>query len=198
MFLLQSIFAGVAFLCGAIPFSVLVGRYGMGKDIRDYGDGNPGTFNVIRAGGIKWGGLAMILDIGKGAVPVGLATYVFGWEGLPLILTAIAPVAGHAFSPFLNFNGGKAIATTMGIWIGLTLWEVPLVGLVSLTVFYLTLTSSAWAVVFTALVMFAYLLVSGASSTLLIILMLNAAIVFYKHRRELDHLPTLRILNGQT
>ena len=198
MFLLQIIFAGVAFLCGAIPFSVLVGRYGMGKDIRDYGDGNPGTFNVIRAGGIKWGGLAMILDIGKGAAPVGLATYVFGWEGLPLILIAIAPVAGHAFSPFLNFNGGKAIATTMGIWIGLTLWEVPLVGLVSLTVFYLTLTSSAWAVVFTTLVMFAYLLVSGASSTLLIILMLNASIVFYKHRRELDQLPALRILNGQT
>ena len=65
-----------AFVCGSLPFSVWVGRLALGKDIRAFGDGNPGATNVLRAGG-KWlGAIAAVLDASKGFIPVGLATFV--------------------------------------------------------------------------------------------------------------------------
>jgi len=193
--LLQLAFAGLAFLIGAIPFSLWVGKFALDKDIRDYGDGNPGASNVIRAGGLKWGGVALMLDISKGAAPVGLAAQVFGWGGFPLVVIAIMPVLGHAFSPFLNFNGGKAIATSAGIWIGLTLITVPFIGMVALTFWFFTLTKSAWATMFTAFTVMAYLLLSGASVTLITICALNWAVLAYRHRHELHTLPELRLFH---
>ncbi|MDX1994148.1 MAG: glycerol-3-phosphate acyltransferase [bacterium] len=187
------LFTLFGFFLGSLPFSVWVGRYGLRKDVRDYGDGNPGAFNVIRAGGLAWGGLAMVLDITKGALPVGLAHYVVGIEGIALVPIALAPVLGHAFSPFLNFKGGKAIATTGGIWIGLTLWTVPLVGMIALVLWYLVLTSSGWAVMFTMGTILAFLLAARAGSVLLAVWALNLLLFIYKHRTELVHPPVFRI-----
>lgn len=186
------LFIVFAFFCGALPFSVWIGKYGIGKDIRVYGDGNPGMFNVLRAGGFLWGGLALVLDVSKGAFPVGLANYVFQFDGLALVLIAIAPVVGHAFSPFLNFKGGKAIATSGGIWIGLTLWTVPLVGITTLTFWYLLLTSSGWAVMFMLLCVLLFLLLWSASDVLLLVWVLNTLLLIYKHRTELVHPPALK------
>lgn len=193
---LELIFIPLAFLSGSLPFSVWVVRWKTGKDTRRYGDGNPGAFNAIRAGGLLWGGLALLLDVTKGAFPVGLARYVFEIDGLPLVLIAIAPLLGHAFSPFLNFNGGKAIATTGGVWIGLTLWTVPLVGITTLTILYLLLTSSAWATMLTFSVMTAFLLITGAENVLVAIALLNAALLLQRHWPELRREPiTLRALH---
>jgi glycerol-3-phosphate acyltransferase PlsY len=113
------------FLCGSLPFSVWIGRLALGVDVRDYGDGNPGAFNVFRAGGRGWGWLAILLDGLKGAVPVALAKSFAGEGGWLPALTALAAVAGHAFSPFLRFRGGKALAVTFGAWTGLSLWLAP-------------------------------------------------------------------------
>lgn len=192
MTLWQISFAALAFISGSLPFSVWIGRVVLKQDIRRVGDGNPGTFNVLRAGGIKWGVLALMLDISKGAAPVGLANYMLGFEGTALIVVAIAPVFGHAFSPFLRFRGGKAIATTAGIWIGLTLWPVPLVGMAALTLAYITLTVSAWAVIVMLIAALVYLLLADANTTLMIVWTLNAALLVYKHWSELLTLPRLR------
>ncbi|GAB4579752.1 MAG: glycerol-3-phosphate acyltransferase [Anaerolineales bacterium] len=97
----------------------------MGTDIRQYGDGNPGAFNVFRAGGKGWGWVAILLDGLKGAIPVGLANYWIGLEGWSLAVVALAPILGHAYSPLLKFRGGKALAVTFGVWTGLTLWLAP-------------------------------------------------------------------------
>lgn len=187
------VFAG--FLLGSLPFSVWIGRWFLGKDIRAYGDGNPGTFNVIRAGGLIWGGLVLLLDMSKGAITVGLASQVFAWDGLQIVVIALAPVFGHAFSPFLRFRGGKAIATTGGVWIGLTLWRVPLVGMVALTFWYFVLTRSGWAVMFTLFTLFIYLLLWSPPNVndLLIIWILLSVLLIYKHRVELNTLPAFRI-----
>lgn len=195
MSVLQGLFAAFAFFCGSLPFSYWVGKYGIRKDIRDYGDGNPGTFNVLRAGGLTWGGLALMLDISKGAFPVGLAAQVFGWDGIALIIIAIMPILGHAFSPFLSFNGGKAIATTAGIWIGLTLYEAPIIFALALVFWYMTLTSSAWATMFTFATLLACFLLIGAPPLWFIVLAMNWIIVIYKHRHELTSLPTLKIFS---
>ena len=98
---------GLAFLLGSLPFSVWLGKLATGKDVRQVGDGNPGATNVFRAGGKLVGLLALILDIAKGAFPVGMAYYVLGFNDAAMFLVATAPVLGHVFSPFLAFRGGR-------------------------------------------------------------------------------------------
>jgi glycerol-3-phosphate acyltransferase PlsY len=115
----------VGFIAGSIPFSLWVGKIAIHTDIRTVGDGNPGGTNVWKAGGRFWAILAVLLDGFKGAIPVGLAYYVYKINGWMLIPVALAPLLGHMFSPFLKFHGGKGLATTFGIWLGLTSWLGP-------------------------------------------------------------------------
>jgi glycerol-3-phosphate acyltransferase PlsY len=183
----------VGFISGSLPLAVWVGKYGFNKDIRQYGDGNPGSFNVIRSGGIAWGGLALMLEITKGALPVGLAVQVFGISGAPLVAAAIAPPLGHAFSPWLRFNGGKAVASVFGVWIGLTLWQIPLIGMLTLTILALILTVSGWAVMLMMVVILIYLLLTAAPFTWLAVWLGHLLIFGWKHRTELNHLPHLKL-----
>ncbi|MCB0044003.1 MAG: glycerol-3-phosphate acyltransferase [Caldilineaceae bacterium] len=127
---MPSVFAWtlLAFLSGSLPFSLWIGRLALKTDIRTYGDHNPGATNVLRAGGKGAAALALALDMLKGAAPVALAASVGGLYGWSLVPVAIAPVAGHAFSPFLGFRGGKAVAVTGGVWAALTAWEGPTIG----------------------------------------------------------------------
>jgi acyl phosphate:glycerol-3-phosphate acyltransferase len=189
---MEWLWAVIGFALGSLPFSVWIGKYGIKKDIREYGDHNPGTFNVIRAGGIKWGGLALLLDICKGAIPVGLASHVFGVDGAPLIAAAIAPPLGHAFSPFLNLKGGKAIAAAYGTWIGLTLWQVPLISAPALTFWKLLLKSSAWALMFTMATVLVFLVLINAPTLWFIVWLGHLLLFIFKHRTELTRLPTLK------
>jgi glycerol-3-phosphate acyltransferase PlsY len=185
------IFTVVGFLSGSLMFSAWIARYILGRDLSGVGDGNPGSTNVLKAGGAAWGGLAFILEICKGAVPVGLARYTVGITGWELVPIAIAPVLGHAFSPWLGFKGGKAMAVTFGIWIGLTLWTLPAIGLPILVAAVLLLDNSGWAVVILFSVGAIVLLIAG-EPILLTVLMLNAAIVIYKYRADLRRRPGLR------
>ena len=129
----QLLWAILSFFAGALPLSVWVGRLAAQRDIREVADHNPGATNVLRTGGFGWFIVAMSLDISKAAVPVGLATQIFGWSGWPLLLIALAPPLGHAFSPFLGGKGGKAVAAVFGVWIGLTIWQLPVVCLAAKT-----------------------------------------------------------------
>ena len=115
----------LGFLSGSIPWSVLVGKFLAGLDVRSVGDGNPGSANVWKGSGSTFGILALILDITKGFIPVYvgfryLSPEGFFWDQFALSLVAFAPIIGHAFSPFLRFKGGKALATTAGSWTAIT------------------------------------------------------------------------------
>lgn len=120
------LFVILAFFLGGLPFAVWVGRLA-GVDPRSVGDGNPGLTNAWKAGGWRVGLPVLVLDFAKGALPVLLARWVWGWSGWPLVAVAIAPVLGHRFSPFLGWRGGKGMLTLLGVWTGLTLWQAPLV-----------------------------------------------------------------------
>lgn len=192
MTLEQIIFIIFSFLVGSLPFAIWVGHFGIGVDIRKHGDGNPGAFNVYRAGGVKWFMVALVLDISKGATPIGLAYQVFGWSEVTIVLVAIAPIFGHAFSPLLGFNGGKAIATTFGIWIGLTLWAIPLIAMTTLIVAYKLLDSSAWAVIIMMFAMLSVLLISNSAIEFYIVWVINLFLILYTHRNELAKLPRFR------
>lgn len=175
----------LGFLSGSLPFSVWLGRWIARVDIRCYGNGNPGATNAWRAGGWRAGLPAMLLDYLKGAVPVSLACFWVGIEGWSLLPVALAPVLGHAFSPFLRFRGGKAMAATFGIWTGLTLWVGPTtLGLTLALAFALT-TADAWSVILGMLALLLSLLLQGASAPFLAVWAGNLAVVLWKYRHGL-------------
>ncbi len=135
-----------AYLLGSLPFAVWLGRLA-GVDPRTVGDGNPGATNAWKAGGWRLGAPVLLLDFSKAALPVAVARQVWRWDGGWLVAVALAPVLGHASSPFLGGRGGKGLAATFGVWCGLTLAEVPLVlgGMVTMGLLGLRL-QSGWAV----------------------------------------------------
>jgi glycerol-3-phosphate acyltransferase PlsY len=182
----------IAFCSGALPFSVWLGRLALRTDIRRYGDYNPGAANVTRAGGWAWGGLALLLDMLKGAIPVGLAWYWGGLSGWPLVGVALAPILGHAYSPFLGFRGGKAIAVTGGVWGGLTVGEGPLLLALLLLLWYLVLAVDGWAVILTLFSFLVYLLAAGKDATLLAVWAGSLLILAWKHRTDLAQFPVPR------
>ncbi len=182
----------IAFCCGSLPLSVWLGRGVLHKDIRAYGDANPGAANVFRAGGKGWGWVAILLDMLKGALPVGLANFGAGIAGWSLMLIALAPVAGHAFSPFLRFRGGKAIAVSLGIWCGLTLYQMPLILGLCLGICLALLTNNGWSTVLGFAGLVGYLLMTAAPLWMLGVGLGNLGIVIWKHRSELKQNVILR------
>ncbi|MEZ0395768.1 MAG: glycerol-3-phosphate acyltransferase [Anaerolineales bacterium] len=115
-----------AFFLGSLPFSVWLGRLA-GTDPRRVGDGNPGATNAWKSGGWRLGLPVILLDFAKGFLPVMLARWFWGWDGLDLVAVTVAPVLGHRFSPFLRGRGGKGMLTLLAVWAGLTLWKAPLI-----------------------------------------------------------------------
>ena len=107
-----------AYLVGSIPFGFLIGKL-RGKDIRTLGSKNIGATNVYRAVGKPWGILAFLCDFLKGFLPT-LAAQKFGnADWLPLMV-GILTVAGHMWTCFMKFKGGKGIATGFGMLVALT------------------------------------------------------------------------------
>lgn len=181
----------LGFFAGSIPFSVLVGYIFTKTDIRLYGDGNPGGTNAWKAGGWYVGVLATLLDVSKGYLPVKLA-YSQGVSGWLLVPIALAPILGHAFSPWLKFKGGKALAASGGAWLALIGPQAML--------FYLLLTlpvlalqdEHALASNAGMLSLLAYTLFFVRSPSLVAFALLNICILVWKHRKDLFHPIQLR------
>jgi acyl phosphate:glycerol-3-phosphate acyltransferase len=184
----------VSFICGSLPFSVWLGKVFLKVDVREFGDGNPGSANVFRSGSKAIGALALCLDISKAAAPVGLSYYNLGIRGIPMYLIAIAPIFGHVFSPFLKFHGGKAIAASLGVWIGLTIWKASLVGVVGTIVGIALMTSSGWAVMLGMVMILLVLFFWIPDPLLLMVGVSDTIILAWTHCSELRKKPVLRPL----
>ncbi len=184
----------IAFLLGSLPFSVWIGRLAGRVEIRDYGDGNPGSSNVVRSLGWRWGSLAMLLDFLKGAIPVGLAWFFLGLDGWYILPVALAPILGHAFSPWLGWQGGKAVAVTFGVWTGLTLGVAPTVLGLLLAVMFAVFTASGWAMIL-AMILFGVFITTyyrPLYPEFIAIWAGNFLVLLYKHFSELKRLPAIR------
>jgi len=136
-----------AFLLGACPFSVWIGRFFLKKDITKYGDGNPGSVNVFHAGGnVKIGFFAVLLDILKGIPFVYISYAVFDLPMVIVLAVGFSAILGHAFSPLLRFKGGKSVAVTFGVIIALPQFDILFVYTLLTILGFLFIEQHSWVV----------------------------------------------------
>jgi len=109
-----------------------------------------------------------------------------------MFLIAVAPIFGHVFSPFLGFRGGKALATALGVWIGLTIWKVSLPGTVAALIGIALFTSPGWAVMLGLGGILITLIIWLPDPLLIFIWLTETLILAWTHREELRHAPQLR------
>lgn len=127
-----------AYLIGGIPFGLIIVRLMTGADVREGGSGNIGATNVLRTTGLMAGVLTLILDAAKAWFAVWLADRLSGGSEFWMSFAALAVLVGHAFSVWLRFKGGKAVASFAGAFAYLT--PVPLLAVVLLFVFVVAWT----------------------------------------------------------
>jgi glycerol-3-phosphate acyltransferase PlsY len=139
-----------------------------------------------------------VIGFAMGSIPF---SYRFGIAGWTVVPVALAPVLGHAFSPFLRLRGGKAIAATFGVWTALTLWEGPTVLGLSVGIFHRLQAVDGWTVMLGMATWLCCLLLGGVatppfvvgpSGPLLAVWCGNMAVLIWKHRQELRRPPQLR------
>lgn len=188
----------LSYLVGSIPCGYLIGKFN-GLDIRLHGSCNVGATNVRRILGKDWGIFCFLLDFLKGFLPVFLIGHglAANWQiGFLLggVIAAIGAVIGHIFPCWLQFRGGKGVATSLGAVLGVAFWPVLVGGLVWLATFFATrivsLASMA-AVVGMAIASLIMVILGSAnmhwSITLLLIAL--AALIIIRHK---DNIVRLR------
>lgn len=171
------------YLCGSIPFGVLLTRLSGAPDLRSVGSGNIGATNVLRTGK-KWAAAATLLcDGAKGAVAVLLARhFLAGFE----TFAAAGAVLGHIFPIWLKFKGGKGVATYLGVCFGLY-WPVGLlVAGTWLGAAFLWRISSLSALIAIALSSAYFLLLRHDDYALLALVL--SALIYYMHRDNIRRL----------
>jgi glycerol-3-phosphate acyltransferase PlsY len=181
-----------AWLLGAIPWGVVLGRTIKGIDPRHHGSGGTGATNSFRLLGAPIAISVFVLDFAKGLVPVVLARSldVPNWA---IALTAIVPVIGHCWSPFIGFKGGKGMATGGGAACGLLPWLalllLPMIVVVYLTR-YVSLASLGATVIGPAIVI-VMALAGDFSGWWAMAVTAIAALIVYHHRANIQ-----RLING--
>jgi acyl phosphate:glycerol-3-phosphate acyltransferase len=107
----------LGYLCGSIPFGLILTKAAGLGDVRSIGSGNIGATNVLRTGNKKIAALTVLCDALKGTVPTMIAGQYFGPDAA--IVAGLSALAGHIFPVWLGFKGGKGVATTIGVLFGL-------------------------------------------------------------------------------
>jgi glycerol-3-phosphate acyltransferase PlsY len=175
-----------AFFVGAIPFGIVVSRLFYRRDLRTEGSGNIGAANALRSLG-KGGAIAvLVLDALKGALPV-VAGRALDGPALAAV-AAFAAIAGHCFSPFLGFRGGKGVATHLGAVIAFAWPAGAIFAAVWLGVVLVTGYSSAGSLLGTLAVIPALWVWSGRTSGLYGVA--AALLIIYMHRGNIARLRT--------
>jgi acyl-phosphate glycerol 3-phosphate acyltransferase len=188
----------IAYLLGSIPNALWIGKVFKGIDVREHGSKNTGSTNAARVLGAKLGILTLLLDIGKGALPTAAALFLHadmlekltGISNIDAIFIGIFAIIGHSFSVFMKFKGGKAVATTVGVFTVIVPKAILVAAIVFFVVFavsrYVSLSSITAAV---SLPIAIYIFYKNIPLTVFGIVI--AVLIIVKHKSNIE-----RIKNG--
>jgi len=181
-------FVILGYVLGAVPFGLLVARWLCSVDPRTTGSGNVGATNVGRTCGMSMGVLTLVLDLLKGMVPVLLALDA-GLEPAAVSLVGFAAVFGHCYSVFLGFRGGKAVATSIGVFLPLAWLQVLLAVAVLLTLLlttgFMSVASLGLAASLFVFLLFAKPVYAPLGAAVMVL-------IFWRHRENI-----LRLARGE-
>jgi acyl phosphate:glycerol-3-phosphate acyltransferase len=173
----------LGYLCGSIPFGLILARlFGLG-DVRKIGSGNIGATNVLRTGNKLVAALTLLGDLLKGTVPVLIA---WRWGEPAAAVAGLGAFLGHLFPVWLGFKGGKGVATYIGVLLGFAPLGVAVFAVNWLVVAYLFRYSSLAALVATAVVPLVFLVVGNLPAAGLSALL--TVIVYAKHHANIRRL----------
>jgi len=185
-----------AYLYGAVPFGFLAAKLIKGVDIRTTGSGNIGATNAARVLGFRFFPLIFLLDVSKGLLPTLVARAMVAggaYDPQPLVVgTGLAAILGHVFPVYLGFKGGKAVATSTGVFLVLSPWAVLTAAAVWGVVFgvwrYVSLASVCAAMALPGGVFVLHAKPLGSGAFLTGFALLGAAFVIYLHRSNIRRL----------
>ncbi|MFH1380137.1 MAG: glycerol-3-phosphate 1-O-acyltransferase PlsY [bacterium] len=176
-----------AYVIGSIPSGYLIAQFSKGIDIRDFGSGNIGTTNVFRTLGLGPGIATLAFDMMKGFLPI-MAVRAFLPDAHILhLLTGFAAISGHNWSIFLNFKGGKGVATAAGVFFGI----LTLPTFVSLIVFIVVFIASRYvslASISASATLPLATLIFGKPLILVLFAFIICGLIIYKHWPNIQRL----------
>jgi glycerol-3-phosphate acyltransferase PlsY len=194
MLLLIIIFLG--YILGSIPTAVWVGKAFHNIDIREHGSKNAGATNTFRVLGKRYGWLVLFIDVSKGVLAASLPHFftdiLEGYKDEFLILQlcgAFSAVVGHVFPIFANFRGGKGVATSLGIVIGIN----PYAAIVCLAIFLVVFLSSRFVslgAIISALCFpfISYFMINEDARIMIVFTVILGVMVILAHRKNIDRL----------
>ncbi len=185
--------ATAAFWLGACPFAVWLGRWRLKKDITRYGDGNPGSANVFLAGSIKLGLTAVLLDIAKGVPFVLISHLILGLPTVVVMAVGLSAILGHAFSPILQFKGGKSVAVTFGVLMALPQPDILFAYVLFTVLGFLFIEQHSWVAISGPVGTFVYLLISRGVSWEFLFMLCVLTLFIIKQRQGLQALPVFKM-----
>jgi glycerol-3-phosphate acyltransferase PlsY len=180
----------LGYLLGSIPSGYLAGRWCKGIDLRELGSGSTGATNVLRQVGKGPALVVFVIDVAKGAAAVLMASALTQSAQLNdwiQVLAGLAALAGHIWPVWLGFKGGKAVATGLGMFLGLA-WPVGLacfgIFLTTLTLFRIVSLASVVAAISLPLLMAA----GSDGNAKLVVALVAMALVIWRHRSNLQRI----------
>ncbi|MEG0069640.1 MAG: glycerol-3-phosphate 1-O-acyltransferase PlsY [Cetobacterium sp.] len=188
-------FVVIAYLFGSLPCGVWLGKGTKNIDIREHGSKNSGATNAYRILGPKYGIMVLVMDALKGYIPLYLANE-FGLGGVEIILLGLVAILGHTFSFFLQFKGGKGVATSLGVFLFLMPKVIGVLVLVFILVVGITRYISLGSVICSALLpILAFFMPVRDSATRTPLVMISLVVgifVIYKHKANI-----VRLMEGK-
>jgi glycerol-3-phosphate acyltransferase PlsY len=181
-----------SYLIGSIPSGLIIGKLRR-VDIREYGSGNIGTTNVLRTLGARYGALVLIADVFKGVIAVLLARYIIG-SPMSEMAAGFAAVAGHDWSLFLKFKGGRGVATSLGALLPMAM-PAPLSGVIGLAVFILIIAltryvslASIMGSLSAVVAMAVFMGIGRVPWEYLVYIVVVVALIIFQHRDNISRL----------
>lgn len=189
----------ISYLIGSIPTAYLFGRFLKGVDIRECGSGNVGATNAARLLGKGAGLLVLILDILKGFAVVLFLGNFFSWriafipQEISRFIFGLGCIFGHNWTVFLNFKGGKGVATSLGVLLGLTLsinslWFILFLWLATWVAVFIFTRIVSLASVLAALSLPLYTFIFSRSLNLLFLSILLSIFTLIRHKPNIQRL----------